>query len=392
MTDADTLLQKALAAHRAGRLEEADNLYRQVLQRAPGEPMALYLLGLTCFHRGDAALAVEHISASLAARPANVRAWKDLGGILMASGRLEEARDAYRQAAEHGPLLAESWYNLGVSESRLGATLEAIAHLKHALVVGPSYTRSYEPLALLLYRSGDPAGATEVYQQWLLHEPGSPTARHMVAAAAGQGPPRAADDYIRTHFDLAADGFDSNLAQLGYRAPEAVAAALTHLGPAPLKRLLDAGCGTGLCGPQVRARCEHLTGVDLSAAMLAQAAQRGCYDELVQAELTAFLHISAATFDAVICVDTLVYFGDLEEPLRAAHAALKGPGPLVFTLEAGPSRVPKLEIHGRYSHSEAYVREALQGAGFAQASITEDSFRQERGRDVAGLLITAHRA
>jgi predicted TPR repeat methyltransferase len=154
--------------------------------------------------------------------------------------------------------------------------------------------------------------------------------------------------------------------------------------------LLDAGCGTGLCGPLVRSRCVRLTGVDLSPQMLTQAAQRGCYDTLVEAELTAFLRASPAAFDAVVCVDTLVYFGHLEEPLRAAHTALTGPGLLVFTLEAG-SAGPKLEIHGRYTHGEDHVREMLAQTGFAGVSITPDSFRQEREQPVAGLLVAAHR-
>jgi predicted TPR repeat methyltransferase len=390
-TGANSLLQQALAAHRAGRLEEADGLYRQVLQRVPGEPMALYLLGLTCFHRGDAAQAVQYIRASLAHSPAHVRAWTDLGGILMAAGLLTEARHAYTQAAQHGPQRGESWYNLGVCESRLGAGLDAIAHLRQSLAVEPSFTRSYAPLALLLYRSGEPAAAAQVYQQWLRHEPDNPTARHMAAAAAGETPLRAADSYIRSHFDAAAAGFDTNLGQLGYRAPQALAAALRRLCPAPLAQMLDAGCGTGLCGPLLRAGCRHLTGVDLSPAMLAQAAARGCYDTLVEAELGAFLKASPAAFDAVVCVDTLVYFGELDEPLAAAHAALRAPGLFLFTLEAGGAG-PKLEIHGRYTHSEPYVREALARAGFAQVTLTPDSFRQERGREVPGLLVSARRS
>ena len=44
--------------------------------------------------------------------------------------------------------------------------------------------------------------------------------------------------------------------------------------------ILDAGCGTGLCGPLVAPHAQRLTGVDLSAGMLAQASEKGVYDEL----------------------------------------------------------------------------------------------------------------
>jgi predicted TPR repeat methyltransferase len=384
------LLQKALAAHRAGRLEEADNLYRQVLQQVPQEPMALYLLGLVCFHRGDAQGAEEHISRSLARAPGNVRAWKDLGGILMAGSRLEDALHAYSQAAQHGPQLAESWHNLGVCESRLGRSAEAITHLREALLRDPAFTRSYEPLAVLLYRSGEIQGAAEVYRRWLEREPDNPKARHLAAAAAGTGTPRAPDDYVRAHFDAAADSFDSNLEQLRYRAPQLVADALAReLRSAPVARLLDAGCGTGLCGPQVRALATHLTGVDLSGAMLERAAARGCYDALIEAELTAFLKEQREGFDAIICVDTLVYFGELVEPLKAAHGALKRGGLLIFTVEAGSGEGPQLEIHGRYTHGETYVRQALAGASLTLLFLTAETLREERGQPVAGLLVIA---
>jgi predicted TPR repeat methyltransferase len=392
MTNADTLLQAALAAHRAGRLKEAASGYRQVLQRLPEEPMALYLLGLTCFHQGEAAEAVQYLCRSLARAPGNARAWKDLGGIHMACGRLEEARDAYLKAVEHGPRLAESWYNLGVCLSKLGRPAEAIVQLQQALAREPGFTRSYEPLALLLYQSGDAAGAAQVYRQWLQHEPDNPRARHMVAAATGSDLPRAADDYIRAHFDAHAASFDSNLQQLGYHAPQRVAAALAHLATtAPVPCLLDAGCGTGLCGPLVRPRCARLTGVDLSPAMLAQAAARGCYDELVEAELVSFMRGRPEAFDAVICVDTLVYFGALEEPLATARTALRAAGLLIFTLEAG-SGGPRLQIHGRYTHSEAYVRQALARAGLEVLAITPEALREERQQPVAGLLVCARRA
>ena len=53
--------------------------------------------------------------------------------------------------------------------------------------------------------------------------------------------------------------------------------------------MLDAGCGTGLCGPLIAPYARRLVGVDLSERMLAQARARDVYDELVKGELTAYL-------------------------------------------------------------------------------------------------------
>ena len=88
--------------------------------------------------------------------------------------------------------------------------------------------------------------------------------------------------------------FDSKLAKLSYRAPALVAAMLEDSGVEASKSLdvLDAGCGTGLCGPLMAPYARRLVGVDLSAGMLAQAKEKNVYDELFKVELTAYLRDS----------------------------------------------------------------------------------------------------
>ena len=85
--------------------------------------------------------------------------------------------------------------------------------------------------------------------------------------------------------------FESKLERLSYRAPALVAAMLEDSGLEPSKRLdvLDAGCGTGLCGPLVAPYARRLVGVDLSEGMLAHAKEKNVYDALMKAELTDYL-------------------------------------------------------------------------------------------------------
>ena len=91
------------------------------------------------------------------------------------------------------------------------------------------------------------------------------------------------------------------------------------LEPSKSLDVLDAGCGTGLCGPLVAPYARRLTGVDLSAGMLAQAKEKNVYDALMKGELTEYLRDSREAFDLIVSADTLVYFGGLEDvsrPLR----------------------------------------------------------------------------
>ena len=158
----------------------------------------------------------------------------------------------------------------------------------------------------------------------------------MAACSGRDVPARASDAFIEQTFDSFAGSFDSKLAKLLYRAPALVAEMLGDSDVDASKRhldVLDAGCGTGLCGPLIAPYARRLVGVDLSARMLAQARARNVYDELVQRELTAYLRDSPGAFDAIVSADTLVYFGPLQDVVMASVEALRPGGRLIFTVE-----------------------------------------------------------
>ena len=158
---------------------------------------------------------------------------------------------------------------------------------------------------------------------------------NMLAACTGEEQPeRAPDEYVRRTFDDFAASFDQVLARLEYAAPRLLDAAIDPVLPVGGNGdILDAGCGTGLCGEFLASRGRRLVGVDLSKGMLARARATRHYDELIHAELTAFLESRRGEFDAIVSADTLVYFGDLAAVLAAAHGALRTTGILAFTVE-----------------------------------------------------------
>jgi predicted TPR repeat methyltransferase len=392
----DEVLREAMIAHRAGRLAAAEMGYRRVLKQRPDDAKALHFLGLLVFHEGDALGGIAHVSRSLENEPDNARAWNALGGMLIAVERHGEAARAYRRATEVAPSLAEGWYNLAICERDAGELEQAEAHLRTAVACERNYSRAHEALAMLLYQLGHIDEAAAAYAQWASLDPANAKARHMAAATSGENvPTRASDEYVRELFDNAAADFEANLAQLEYRAHHNVVTALVErVGATPLPSVLDAGCGTGICGPLLRPHCKHLVGVDLSPKMLELARARHCYDELTAAELTVFMSAHPEAFDAVVAADTLVYFGALHEVLTAAHRTLRAQGWLVFTLEAlsGHSAADhQLQVHGRYAHGESYVRTSLATAGFETEALTYETLRQEREHDVRGLCVVARR-
>jgi predicted TPR repeat methyltransferase len=392
---ADERLGAAIREHQAGRVVEAERAYRALLAEDPADANAAHFLGMLRFQAGEIEEGLALLHRSVEADPANAHAWNNLGNVYVQIQRDEQAEQAYLRATSLDPRLSPAWYNLARVYSRDDKFERALVCLRNVTRIVSGFVDALQTLAHVYYRLGRPDEARAVYQQWAEEVPDDPTPRHMLAATSGQGVPERADDrYIVKTFDGFADSFDEQLAGLGYSAPQLVAASLI-VHPLYLTgraAVLDAGCGTGWCGPLLRSTARRLVGVDLSTRMLALARQRSVYDELHEAELTAFLVSRPATFDIIVLADVLCYFGRLEEAIHGAHGALLSGGLLCLSVEAlaeaAAGECFKLCRHGRYSHTRAYLEYVMTDAGFGPPGIDAVVLRQELGQPVNGYLVT----
>ena len=388
-------IHDAITLHQQGRQTEAESIYLQILQAQPKDVDALHYLGVLRMQQGRREHAIELIKQSLILSPHNPDAWNNLGNMLLDGGNVQGAEFAYTSATGQKPDFAEAWYNLGNLLRRQRRREDAVRCYRRVLELNPRFAGAYENIAMLFMRIGRADLAAETYERWLAAEPGNPIARHMAAAFSNSNTPQRADDaFVAKVFDRFADNFDEALARLRYAAPSLLTAALSEVISFTERRLaiLDAGCGTGLCGPLLRSSARRLTGVDLSAGMLAKARERDVYDDLQEAELVAFMRAHPREYDVIISADTLVYFGALDEAMAAAAGALKQGGVLAFTLEAAPvgSGEPfRLNQSGRYSHSADYARECLEAAGLTPLLFEGGVLRKEAGIDVLGHIILA---
>lgn len=443
-TDWRAAVPQAIALHRAGRLDEAEAMYRQLLQVLPGDANLAHFHGVLLYQRHRTAEAMAQVRRSIALDP-TVAAWhNNLGNMLLDQRQASEAAEAYqrclaldadnlevrnnlaclwrltghlpeaeallREAIARAPNYCEAHANLAVVLAQQGRMDEALDSGARALALQPANPRSRRMLGALYAQRGRWAEAEQVFRAWLSACPDDPQAQHHLAAVTGQQvPERASDAYVVDVFDHFAASFDARLAQLGYQAPALCAQALRHrLGepdepdesreaapPATLGKVLDAGCGTGLCGPWLRPRAQQLVGVDLSAAMLARARERGLYDQLAQGELCAWLQACTERFDLIVSADTLCYFGPLGPVLRAARQATAPGGWLVFTVEAlaePHAQGVQLMHHGRYAHHHDAIAAWLAEAGWQAAELAPVVLRQEAGQPVQGWLVSAQAA
>jgi len=422
-------LAMAMKTHREGRTEEAARDYRAILAAAPDHVDALHFLGVAEHQLGNSEKALGHLGRALtlapdhpdarnnrgnvwkqlgrldeaeadyrralSLRPEDANAWNNLGTVLRQRGSVEEAVATFRRVIALKPDHAAAWQNLGNALGELDRLDEALDAHREAMRLAPQSPDSHRHLGAMLYASGRIEEATEIYKRWLALFPDDPRARHFVASCTGEAVPgRAPDDYVRAEFDAFAATFDDSLTRLEYRAPALVAEEVARVfGTQSSLDVLDAGCGTGLCGPLLRPFARHLAGVDLSAPMIDLARKRQVYDALVVGELTAYLRGHAAACDLIVSADTLVYFGELGEVIAAAAGALRPAGGLVFTVERAADGVApagyRINPHGRYSHAHGYLLRILGEAGFVDAVATQVSLRKEASKWVDGYRVSA---
>ena len=382
-------------AHQQGRTDEAIALLEKSLTLAPDQADGYSNLGIVLQAAGKLELAVAAYQRAIAIDSGHANAYNNLGVVLRATGRASESEAAYREAIRLNPSHIDAYTNLGILLTALKRTEEAARCFSTVITLGPRHREARKLLALAYCTLGETDEAIKLYEGWLEEEPGDPIALHMLAACTGRHIPlRASNAFIERTFNSFASSFEPKLQRLSYRAPALIAAMLEDASLERSKHLdvLDAGCGTGLCGPLITPYARRLVGVDLSEGMLARAREKNVYDELLQAELTEYLRDSGGAFDLIVSADTLVYFGDLGEVIAVAAAALRIDGRLVFTLERAPEGETnvryRLESHGRYSHTRSYVEQVLGSVGL-QATIVDADLRTEAGAPVHGFVVRA---
>ncbi len=274
---------------------------------------------------------------------------------LRASGRIEAAYICQYQLAEDEPEEAEHWGLLG-------------------------------ELARILGRR---EAARNAYERYLKLRPEDGEVRHLLTAMEGQSPARAPDEAILHLYTRFAPFYESNmLEELDYQAPKHLGEQVqAWMGDRKDLEALDLGCGTGLAGLEIRPKCQRLIGVDLSPQMLALARERGIYDRLDCAEISAWLEASQDRFDLIVSCDALIYFGDLKPVLQPARRLLKAGGCFCFTLEQGTGPAYRLSDSGRYVHSPEGVRQMAAETGWRVRALESRFLRMEYGEPVLGLVV-----
>ena len=420
-----TVMQKeidvALRYHQAGDFENARVCYRKILNRFPDDYDALHMLGVLNYQTGNYDRAIALLEKAI---KQNICAevLVNLGNVFTARGDISKARDAFLHAVKLNKNMALAHFNLGNTYKLLEDNNKAIESYKCAIEIAPDYYDAIHNIAILykstgMYDEAEQAGlkatalnpnnaeaqfnlagvytrlgkkaeSISAYEKTLKLDPDNMTASHLLSALTGITPEKPPNKYIADLFDDCASTFDDQLInKLKYRTPQIIFNSVVSLTDKDkLYKMLDLGCGTGLCGKLLKQHASYLAGVDLSSNMVDIARELNVYHDLQVADIQSYLDSTKTDFDIVISADVFVYVGELEPVFKRCKSKMKKKGLFVFSIEEYEGDGYKLLDTGRYAHSVDYIREISDRVGFSEISVESLVLREQAGKPIHGCI------
>ncbi len=410
--------------YEAGHYEQARQCFEASLVRVPGRVSTLANQGAALLKLNRTTEALEVLGQALAADPTYAPAWAHRGLALTQLDRPNDALDCHERVIALQPENVPAWYERSLVLGMLDRPEEALQATERLLALEPASVDGWCLHADLLHRLERPGEALVAYGRALALDPaldrawsqrggilkdlgrteeaidafrqaialgGDPAVNgYLLASLTGEAAPATAPRrYVEALFDGYAEAFDQHLVGvLGYTAHTVLISHLIGLGRPRFRSVLDLGCGTGLCGPLVKAHAQRMEGVDLSAMMIAKARALGVYDSFDQADVSEHLQRTSRRHDLVLSADVFIYVGALEAVFSGVNRVLDPQGMFCFSVELAGDEVDfQLTAGQRYAHSQRYLLALAEQAGFSVTLMVEHPIRQEQGRSIAGLFV-----
>jgi tetratricopeptide (TPR) repeat protein len=161
----------AVQHHRAGRLQEAETIYREILARQPERADATHLLGLIAHQVGRNDVAADLIRKAIALKHDYAEAYYNLGNVLRADGQSEGAIAAFRQAILLDPKSLEARNNLGKALKDNGELDESIVVYRQVIALKPDHGEGHYNLGNVLRSKGQLCEAVAAFRQAIALDP-----------------------------------------------------------------------------------------------------------------------------------------------------------------------------------------------------------------------------
>ena len=178
-----TSLAAAISHHQAGRLSEAESIYRGILTAEPENADALHLLGVLERQSRRPSAAAELIRRAIDLNGKVPDFHNNLGTVLLDTGEMDEAVKAFMRALHLRPRYPEAALNLANTLARTGKAEEAANFYRAVLAFDPGNADAASNLGVMLSQLGRLEEAVESYQQATRLRPGHADAHYNLGNA-----------------------------------------------------------------------------------------------------------------------------------------------------------------------------------------------------------------
>ncbi len=421
---------QSVELYRQARYDEAEISARKELACDKTNHDALQVLGNVCFIRGDffAALSLYRRGFLLGTDKADVF---NIANVFFQLKKYRQAALWVKKALTMDDAFFDAWILLGQCQMALEQNMEATDSLRKACRLKSDDVWVHSYLGQVLQKNGEYDAALEealcavllsggedsqqinmayaLYETalengkdsiqkfasaWQQKYAGNPIVDYALAALVSDKKILKSDAlYVRKIFDIFAEDFEETLASLDYRVPQIIATECKAFCEEKILqewRILDMGCGTGLCGKFLASLYLKISldGVDISAEMLKKAAEKNVYKSLFCDDVEHFFAMSDSLYDVIVAADVLTYFGALENIFFQVKKHLKKNGAFIFSVTQNSLNDDDSFLHmsGRFLHTENYVKKVVKQCGFMVKKQQSCKLREEGDSEVFGWI------
>jgi predicted O-linked N-acetylglucosamine transferase (SPINDLY family) len=168
----DQAMHTALKHHRAGRLADAEAIYRQVLAQRPDHAEALHLLGVLAGQVGRTDAAIDLIRRAIVVNPGSAEYHNNLGETYRRTGQSDRAIACFRRAIELRPDLGMAHNNLGSALQAVGRPEESIAAFRRLSQLQPASAEAHCNLGVALHKADRLDEAVGAFRRAIALDPG----------------------------------------------------------------------------------------------------------------------------------------------------------------------------------------------------------------------------
>ena len=164
-------LQSIINLYTQGQLQQALSHTSEMLERFPNSVVLYNIAGASNAGLLQFDAAIDSYKQALKIKPDYANAYYNMGIALKGKGDLEAAIDSYKQALKIKPDHADAYNNMGNALKGKGDLEAAIDSYKQALKIKPNYADAYNNMGIAMKDKGDLQEAIDSYKQALKIKP-----------------------------------------------------------------------------------------------------------------------------------------------------------------------------------------------------------------------------